>query len=341
MAKRSLDIISRTLNKAEVESTEIKKIEIEKLVPSQYNDYPMNRIEQTAEDIKERGLRHNLVVWEGERNPQTGEIEKTGRYTIESGHRRLRSIQYGNEKGLFDIRKVDCKVVPAPKSDLHERLSLIQDNREVREETDESKINDYIALKEILSEMKKRGELENSYGRLRDLIATELGVSPSQVSRIERVVNNATEEVREKVKKGEYSLSTASAVAKLSPSQQREVVKGEDKNALQTATKIYREQKEESQSKAGEETPITVTVAEDKNSDIPENTPVEEAEPRQEETQIEETPREWGKDDFLKCLDYVLGTETVGISENTKAVIINMMNGLLMKTADEALEFIE
>lgn len=340
MAKRSLDIISKTLNKAEVESTEIRKIEIEKLVPSQYNDYPMNRIEQTAEDIKERGLRHNLVVWEGERNPQTGEIEKTGRYTIESGHRRLRSIQYGNEKGLFDIRKVDCKVVPAPKSDLHERLSLIQDNREVREETDESKINDYIALKEILSEMKKRGELENSYGRLRDLIATELGVSPSQVSRIERVVNNATEEVREKVKKGEYSLSTASAVAKLSPSQQREVVKGEDKNALQTATKMYREQKEEIQGKAGEAL-ITATVSEDENLDIPENAPVEEAEPIQEETQIEETPREWGKDDFLKCLDYVLGTERFRISENTKVEIINMMKGLLMKTADEALEFIE
>ena len=326
MAKRSLDLIEKTLNKAEVESTEIIKIDINDLVPSVHNDYEMNRIAETAEDIKNRGLRHNLVVWKGERNAETGEIEQTGKYTIESGHRRLECIKYGNANGLFDIRKVDCKVVPAPKNELFEQLYLIQDNREVREEKPESIINDYLKLKDILQKLKESGELVTT-GKLRDEIANRLGISSGQVARIENVVHNATEEVKAKAVSGEYSLNTASEVAGLTEEEQREIAKEDNATAFKKAKEIKKTKKEPKEEK-------TVEVEKIEETEEINTTKIDEV-----EKNVAEEIKSWKKEDFTSCLEYAL--LQADLTNDQKETILNIMNGLLMKEPQKALEFIK
>ena len=82
----------------------------------------------------------------------------------------------------------------------------------------------YEKLNSILQSKKEAGE---RFGRVRETIAQILGVSPSQVGKLQNVDRNAIEPVKEAVANGDISISTANVIAQLDEEQQEELAAGD------------------------------------------------------------------------------------------------------------------
>ena len=82
------DVIKDMLNEAS-KDMRYKKIFIDDIDPSDYNQYPMEEIEELAYNIKESGLLHPITLFK----------KKDGRYMILSGERRYRAMRYNYENG--------------------------------------------------------------------------------------------------------------------------------------------------------------------------------------------------------------------------------------------------
>ena len=82
------DIIAEMLNDTS-KDMRFKKIFIEDIDPCEYNMYPMQEIEQLAQNIKECGLLHPITLYR----------KDDGRYMILSGERRYRAMLLNYEHG--------------------------------------------------------------------------------------------------------------------------------------------------------------------------------------------------------------------------------------------------
>lgn len=191
----------------------IKMIDVKEILPSEKNFYKMSAIELLADDIEREGLKHNLVVV---KDPSTG------CYEVKSGHRRLAAIELLIKEKRIKNTKIPC-IVDGEKTEAENEFDLIMLNATQRKYTDAETMSEYERLSETLKALKNEGK--GLSGRIRDNIATLLGVSNGQVGKLDNIKNNAAEEVKEAVKSGEMSISTANEVAKLAPEKQKEIVK--------------------------------------------------------------------------------------------------------------------
>lgn len=82
------DVIAEMLNDTS-KDMRFKKIFIEDIDPCEYNMYPMQEIEQLAQNIKECGLLHPITLYR----------KDDGRYMILSGERRYRAMLLNYEHG--------------------------------------------------------------------------------------------------------------------------------------------------------------------------------------------------------------------------------------------------
>ena len=170
----------------------------------------LRRIEELAEDIREDGLENNLLVREIE--DEQYEVELIG------GERRYSAILYNIEQGDMTYEYIPCKKVRL--SDLDARRRLILNNHENDPLTAAEKLEAVEELREIYRTKKAAGE--KVPGRIQELIANEMGIKKSQVANYEKVLNHASEEVREKIRDESISIDAAAALVDLDEEEQNE-----------------------------------------------------------------------------------------------------------------------
>ena len=195
---------------ANTRTNDIKMIDIDELHESDDNFFVVENIEQFAQTILgQGGVKDNLIVRPLE----------TGGYEIISGHHRRAAVQYLLDKGENIVRVLPCLVQNYADED-EKMLDLILMNVSARQISDQELWKCYETLDKILKEKKGKGEY---FGRIRDDLAASLGVSASQIGKMQNIDNNAVETVKEAVASGELSISTANEIAKLDKTDQSKI----------------------------------------------------------------------------------------------------------------------
>ena len=148
----------------------VKDIEVEKIVPSVRNFFKVDDIEDLAKDIKENGLSHNLLV-----RPIDG-----GRFEIISGERRLKALK------ILGRTKAPCKVEEDLKdNDIDTEIKLINTNAKTRQLSNLEKAEAIKRLGILYKDKKSKGI--KIKGRIRDNIASDLGISGIKVERLNKL----------------------------------------------------------------------------------------------------------------------------------------------------------
>lgn len=186
----------------------ITHLSVYDLEPSLDNFYSVEQITELKASIAVFGIKQNLVVIPS----------ATGKYRVIAGHRRRLAVLSLLSDGMSELERVPC-IVETDKDELRERLLLITTNSTTRKLSDWELIRQAAELKSILSQIKQRDGIP---GRLRDLIASALDTSPSQVARMEAIDKNLSPEFKTELKEERVNLSTAYELSGLPAGQQQE-----------------------------------------------------------------------------------------------------------------------
>ncbi len=232
------DMLNDT-SKAEVsyDNFNIEFIDIDKIIPSKNNFYSVKDVEELKESIELYGLQQNLVL-----------RQKAGNdfYELISGERRYTALKIlVSQEGREDLRRLPCKV-EYNINDIRAELQLIFANSTTRVISDYEKMQQATKMKELLKELKASG-IEIS-GRLRDIVADNLNVSPTQIARMDSISNNLSEEFKEEFKSENINVSTAYELSSLANEVQREAYeeyKEKGKLEIKDAKKIKDNKKKE------------------------------------------------------------------------------------------------
>ncbi|MDO5558357.1 MAG: ParB N-terminal domain-containing protein [Oscillospiraceae bacterium] len=191
----------------------IKMVDADKIKPSIENFYSLDDIDILADDIERQGLKHNLVVYEDEKD--------NGTYFIKSGHRRYAAICQLISQERYNSKYIPC-LVDGKKTKSECMYDLIMLNATSRVISDSELYKQYEILKDVLDELKSEGKKVK--GRLREIVAAGLSVSPAQVGKIENIKHNGVDEVKKAVETGDMSIATADKLAKLPAQQQKSIL---------------------------------------------------------------------------------------------------------------------
>ena len=211
----------------------------------------LRRIDELAEDIREDGLENNLLVRKIEND----------RYEVEliGGERRYSAILRNIEHGDMTYEYIPCKVLTM--SDIDARKRLILNNIENDPLTNAEKLEAVEELKEIYKAKKEAGE--NIPGRIQTIIASEMGLKKSQIANYEKILNHASEEVRESIRKEELPLDAAAILVDLDEEEQRRFLNEHDTYSKK-AVESYKE------AKHAQEQPIEKQLYYDEHDEIQE-----------------------------------------------------------------------
>lgn len=252
MAKKSIlgEFMQSSAGKKLGFDNHIKNIHYTKIKRPQRNR-ELRRIDELAEDIREDGLENNLLV-------RTIEDD---RYEVEliGGERRYSAILRNIEHGDMTYEYIPCKVLTM--SDIDARKRLILNNIENDPLTNAEKLEAVEELKEIYKAKKEAGE--NIPGRIQTIIASEMGLKKSQVANYEKILNHASEEVRESIRKEELPLDAAATLVDLDEEEQRRFLNEHDTYSKK-AVESYKE------AKHAQEQPIEKQLYYDEHDEIQE-----------------------------------------------------------------------
>ena len=252
MAKKSIlgEFMQSSAGKKLGFDNHIKNIHYTKIKRPQRNR-ELRRIDELAEDIREDGLENNLLV-------RTIEDD---RYEVEliGGERRYSAILRNIEHGDRTYEYIPCKVLTM--SDIDARKRLILNNMENDPLTNAEKLEAVEELKEIYKAKKEAGE--NIPGRIQSIIASEMGLKKSQVANYEKILNHASEEVRESIRKEELPLDAAATLVDLDEEEQRRFLNEHDTYSKK-AVESYKE------AKHAQEQPIEKQLYYDEHDEIQE-----------------------------------------------------------------------
>ena len=220
-------------------------------IKRQQRNRELRRIDELAEDIREDGLENNLLVRKIEND----------RYEVEliGGERRYSAILRNIEHGDMTYEYIPCKVLTM--SDIDARKRLILNNMENDPLTNAEKLEAVEELKEIYKAKKEAGE--NIPGRIQSIIASEMGLKKSQVANYEKILNHASEEVRESIRKEELPLDAAATLVDLDEEEQRRFLNEHDTYSKK-AVESYKE------AKHAQEQPIEKQLYYDEHDEIQE-----------------------------------------------------------------------
>lgn len=223
--------------------TEYKEIY---LSPYEVKEAPQNT-RQECKDIDKLADSFLLV---GQEQP-TVLARVNGEYWIVDGHRRNRANIYNLERGYKEYAKV--RFFYRDMSEVMYELSLLAGNGYTQGLTDYEKTELAARLKAALEKARDAGEIKVE-GRIRDLVGEILGEKPTNMARIEKINNNATEEVKEQFKEGNLGISAAYEAAKLPPEEQKAIAAraaaGEDVKTKEIAQKVAEKVAAKAQEKA-------------------------------------------------------------------------------------------
>ncbi|MGU8477054.1 ParB/RepB/Spo0J family partition protein [Clostridium perfringens] len=209
-----LNGISKNVKKVEEiearDNFKVEYIDIDNIKRNEKNFYEIVDIEELAEDIKLNGLNHNLVV----RKLDNGQFE------LISGERRYIALCKLVKEGNKTFALVPCKVIEV--NDTDAEIILIQANAQTRELTEIEKLKQVQRLKELYKIKKANGE--KITGKVREIIANDLKLSPTQVGRYEKINSSLIPELKTVLEKGNLTIANASEFANLSEDNQKVIL---------------------------------------------------------------------------------------------------------------------
>ena len=304
MAKKSIlgEFMQSSAGKKLGFDNHIKNIHYTKIKRPQRNR-ELRRIDELAEDIREDGLENNLLVRKIEND----------RYEVEliGGERRYSAILRNIEHGDMTYEYIPCKVLTM--SDIDARKRLILNNMENDPLTNAEKLEAVEELKEIYKAKKEAGE--NIPGRIQAIIASEMGLKKSQIANYEKILNHASEEVRESIRKEELPLDAAATLVDLDEEEQRRFLNEHDTYSKK-AVESYKE------AKHAEEQPIEKQLYYDEHDEIQE-IDIEDVDPRKDTEDDEALESE--------AWDSITDTIPVETIEDIMTDIVNNMDKLESK----------
>lgn len=232
MSKFNLSQLMNTESKKQIVAFKIEHIPLDNILPSPKNNYSVDDVSELKSSIELLGLQQNLVV----------RIKDDGAYELISGHRRLKAMQELRNEGNKDFEKAPCKIVKST-DDIQAELQLILANSTTRVLTDAEKTKQAARLHELLQELQNSGN--QLKGRKREIVAQLMGVSSSQVQRMDSINKKLAPELKEAFSEGEINITAAYEMSRLPEETQKEVAQE------------YREGK-----------PLTPSVAKEKRQEI-------------------------------------------------------------------------
>lgn len=180
-----------------------KDISIFKMYRNEMNFYKISDIEELAGDILMYGLKQNLEV--------AYKPCESGEYRIVSGERRWEALKTLVEKGYDEFEMATCKLT-TPQDDEEEQLEIISANA-YRTKRIADILEEEQRLKKALESMKAAGKKIKGHsldsGRLRDVVASMMGISRTKVAQIESVNKNLIPEFKEELNKEQITFSAA------------------------------------------------------------------------------------------------------------------------------------
>ncbi len=214
LSEGMLNKVSQNVKKAEEleakNNFKVEYIDINNIERNEKNFYKIVDVEELAEDIKLNGLNHNLVVRK----------LANGKYELISGERRYTALTKLVKEGNKLFALVPCKVIEA--DDIDSEIILIQANAQTRELTESEKCQQVARLTELYKTKKKNGE--KVPGKIRNLIANDLKLSPTQVGRYERINKGLIPELKEILEQGNLTINNASEFSTLSEENQKVIL---------------------------------------------------------------------------------------------------------------------
>lgn len=220
----SVETKKRELSRSDVELIYYKDIKVAD------RNRKIRNVEELAEDILEDGLEHNILVRELENN-------STYKYEIIAGHRRFSAIGILIKKGHSEFEYIPCKV-KRHMDDVDARRRLHLNNINQSGYTPSEMLDAIEELEEIYRLKKKQDGIP---GRIQKLIADDINLSKSQVGNYQYIINNATPELRELIRKLELPLNVALEISTLDHENQLMFIENEDCIDLVTI-KEYKEE---------------------------------------------------------------------------------------------------
>lgn len=188
----------------------IDYIPLDKIVPSEKNFYALTDIEELAQSILIDGLQHNISV---RQINVDGEDEL---YELVSGERRFTAY-----KTLFEQKGDTYKLIPAKiisVDDIDAEVLLIQSNATSRTITPGEVFKQVERLTELYQIKKARGE--KVIGKIRDIVANELNMGHTQVSKYQALSKKLDDNLLIEVENGDLTISKAMELAQLPKEQQ-------------------------------------------------------------------------------------------------------------------------
>lgn len=180
-----------------------KDIPISRMYRNELNFYSLDQIEELAGDILLYGLKQNLEL-------MYAPCEK-GEYRIIAGERRWEALKLLVAQGHTEFEVATCKMTK-PEDDDEEQVEIIIANA-YRTKTVADMITEETRLKAALERMRDEGKKIKGYdlktGRLRDVIADMLKMSKTKVAQIEAINNRLIPELRDELRNGTVTFSTA------------------------------------------------------------------------------------------------------------------------------------
>lgn len=215
------DFLNTESKKEMTDDFTLKKIQADKLHPSDKNFYNMDpaEIETLKETIELVGVQENLVV----RKITTGKY--AGEYEIIAGHKRHRAVTELLAEGKEVSNLLPCNVKET--DDVKNELILIFTNSTQRERSDYCKMQEIQRVRELLEEYAKYNEVK---GRKRDIIAGLLNTSKTTIGKLDNIRRNIIPEFMEEYKAGKISTLAANEIAGATQEQQQQMLARYEEN---------------------------------------------------------------------------------------------------------------
>jgi len=175
-----------------------KKINYKQIIPNKHNKYTVDKIEELADTIETLGLMQPLVV-----KPID---DKT--YLLISGHRRHEAIKLLVEgRGLEQFANIDCILEDSVESETVSNLKLHISNITNRELSEYDKLNAISDLRELNKAAIDEGVPLK--GKMKNIIADQMGLSPTQIQNYLTVIDKADDEIMAGLKNKVLTLTEA------------------------------------------------------------------------------------------------------------------------------------
>lgn len=212
-----LSIVDRMNNSSKMAtaSAEYKPmvLDYDSLIPSEENFYPIEEIEELADNMLMCGHIEPVVV---------GRVD--GKDRIVSGHRRYYAIGMNIKRGHSGFRKVNCMI--RKMSHPMYLFTLASANAFTRKLDDATLIRQAAVLRNSIVELVKSGEIE-VHGKMRDYLADTLGISSTKMAQVDKINSSLIPEGKEALETGKINFSKAYETSRLPEETQRMVIEDE------------------------------------------------------------------------------------------------------------------